>query len=268
MRLLAIQALSVRGLWLHGARTLFGCGRRCRLRSRWALENGRVLDERLRHSVAGIVRRTVVLALGIRRVIVGERGRIALLRTLTSAGLPLAAALRRRRMLLRGLSVRRRKTGCSMRLLATRQTLDIVVEDIAVTEAGGTRVRVVETSLGLAVSVVLTSKIAKMRALPLMLHLAELPERAVRAVLSLPCRWCGGVEVRGLGLTEVVRWTTEVLPLSRLLLLLLLLLRDRCTVLLLLRLDLVEMSWETVLTVRVVSLGLWLLRLVTGERRL
>ena len=154
-----------------------------------------------------------------------------------------------------------------MRLLATRQTLDIVVEDIAVTEAGGTRVRVVETSLGLAVSVILTSKIAKMRALPLMLHLAELPERAVRAVLSLPCRWCGGVEVRGLGLTEVVRWTTEVLPLSRLLLLLLLL-RDRCTVLLLLRLDLVEMSWETVLTVRVVSLGLWLLRLVTGKRRL
>ena len=64
------------------------------------MKDGRVLHEGLRHGVARVVWRTVVLVLRVRRVVVGERRRIALLGTLTGTGLALAARLRRRRVLL------------------------------------------------------------------------------------------------------------------------------------------------------------------------
>ena len=127
---------------MHGARTLFGCGRRCRLRSRWALENGRVLDELL--WVRRVVRRAVVLALRERCVVVGKRRRVALLRTLSDL-LRLAAGLRRLWQLLRRLSVGLWQTRSTVRLLrGAREALDIVVsEDVPVTKPALSGVRVV-----------------------------------------------------------------------------------------------------------------------------
>ncbi len=188
-----------------------------------------------------------------------------MLRALACARLSLAAALRRRWVLLRSLRICRRKARCSMWLLAAGKSLDVVMtQGVAVSETGGTRVGIVETPLGLAITVVLSTEITKVGTLALVLHLSELSERAVRAVLVLPCGWSGGMEVRRLGLTEVVGWSAEILSLGGLLLLLLLL-RDRSGVLLLLRLDLIKVGWETVLAIRMVHLALRLLRLVTGE---
>lgn len=87
-----------------------------RLRAGRPLEYGGVLDERLGHCVAGAVRRAVVLVLGV-GVVVGERGRVALLGALASGGLALAAGLGGGRVLLRGLGTCGGKTGGGVRLL-------------------------------------------------------------------------------------------------------------------------------------------------------
>ncbi len=118
---LAIQSLAVRTLGLHGAGALHllrgWAG--SRLRSGRPLEDGRVLDKRLRNSVSRIVRRTIVLVLRIRRVVVGKRRRVPLLGTLTSIRLSLGTRLGRRpaRVLLRALSACRRKARRGVWLL-------------------------------------------------------------------------------------------------------------------------------------------------------
>ncbi|KAI0776780.1 hypothetical protein BD413DRAFT_229168 [Trametes elegans] len=145
--LLPVQALPVRRLRLHRARALLPRRRRRRLRPGRALEYRRVLHERLRHRVARVVRRAVVLALRV-GVVVRQRRRVALLRALTRVRLTLAARLRRRRVLLRGRRVRGRQTGCTVRLLRAGQALEVVVTEHApVPEPGGARVRVVKVLL-------------------------------------------------------------------------------------------------------------------------
>lgn len=118
---LAVQTLAVWTLGLDraGALHLFGGRAGSRLRSRRTLEDGRVLDKRLRHTVSRVVRRTVVLALRIRWVVVGQRRRVSLLGTLASIWLSLGTRLSRRPggVLLRTLSVCWRKARCSVRLL-------------------------------------------------------------------------------------------------------------------------------------------------------
>ena len=92
-----------------------------------------------------------------------------------------------------------------MRLLATGQALNVIVtKNIAIAEAGGTRIRVVEVPLGLvAVSVVCTTEVAEMRTLALVLHLAELSECTIWAVLVLTGGRGRRVEVGSLCLAEI-----------------------------------------------------------------
>lgn len=121
-----------------------------------------------------------------------------------------------------------------------------MAERVAVAEACRSRIRIVEVTLRLPISVICASKVAEMRALPLVL--TELAERAIRAVLVLASGRGGSVEVGCLRLAEIRRRPSEVLTLanSRRLLLLLLLLRSRRSrvllLLLLRRLNLVEMG--------------------------
>jgi hypothetical protein len=138
--LLAIQILAVWiRLWRDGRRTLFRCGRRCRSRA-WGtrLEHGRVFDEGLRHSVTRIIRGSVILVLRV-RIVVRQRGRIALLRTLSCLRLRLCTSLGRRRMLLARLRVSRWK--CRARgwlLLCVGQTFHIIMtQNIPVPKARG-----------------------------------------------------------------------------------------------------------------------------------
>lgn len=118
---LAVQTLAVRALGLDGAGALHLLSGRAggRLRPGGTLEDGWVLDERLRHTVPRVVRRTVVLALRIRWVVVGKRRRVPLLRTLASIWLSLGTRLGRRPggVLLRALGACRRKARRGMGLL-------------------------------------------------------------------------------------------------------------------------------------------------------
>lgn len=134
--LLSVQALSVRRLRLNSAWGLLRGRRRRRLGSRRALEDGRVLDERLGDGVAGIVGRAVVLVLRV-AVVVRQRRRVALRRPLARACLALRRTLRRRRDLLGRLRVSRWEARSTVRLLlGSRQTLDLVVtaQDVPVAE--------------------------------------------------------------------------------------------------------------------------------------
>ena len=142
--LLAIQALTVWRLGLDGAWALLGSWRRCGLRSRRALENSGILHERLvRDRVTGVVRRAIVLV--VLRVVVRERGWVALLRTLAT-GLRLAVGLRALRQRLRRLGVSRRKAGSTVGLLrSTMQAFDVIVTHaVPVETALATRIRIVE----------------------------------------------------------------------------------------------------------------------------
>ena len=142
--LLAVQALSVGTLRLDGVRALFASGGRSGLGSGGTLEDGRVLDERLRDGVPGVVRRAVELVLR-EGVVVGE-GRRVLLRSL-AAGLSLSARLGRLGKLLRWLRVGGLKTRSTVTLLGgARETLDVfVTKSISVVEARRSGVRVVES---------------------------------------------------------------------------------------------------------------------------
>ena len=142
--LLTVQALAVGRLRLYRARRLLARGRGSGLRARRTLEDGWVLDEGLWHGVTGVVRRTVVLVLGV-RIVVREWRRVTLLRALAT-GLALVSRLTGLRELLRWLSTGRRQTGSAMGLLrCAREALDVfVTEHVAVTEASWSRVGVVE----------------------------------------------------------------------------------------------------------------------------
>lgn len=125
----------------HTARRLLGRRRvrRSTGTGRTGLEHRRIFDEGLR-DVARAVRRTVILVLRVRvGVVIGDRGRVVLLGTLSSGGLRLVRSLRG--MLLSSLGggwgQRSRR-----RLLRSRQTLDIVV--VASTESRWLVVLVVE----------------------------------------------------------------------------------------------------------------------------
>ena len=204
---LAVQALAIRALRLDGTGTLHLLRSRTgrRLRSRRSLEDSWVLDEGLGNTVARIVRRAVILALGVRWVVVRQRRRVTLLRALASIWLSLRTRLGRGStgMLLRVLRVCRRKTGRGVWLLRTRQRLaEIVVSKCTpVAETRRAGIRVVKVPLRLAVPIIGATKVTKMRTLSLVL--TELTERAIRAVLVLASRRSRGVEVRSFGLTEV-----------------------------------------------------------------
>ena len=101
--------VSVRALRLHlrhAARAIApGGAGACAPGPGRALEHRRrVLDERLRDGVARVVRRAVVRALLVWRVVVRERRGVTLLRALVRRRLTLTGPLRRRRVLLRRLS--------------------------------------------------------------------------------------------------------------------------------------------------------------------
>ena len=129
---------------MDGAWALLGSWRRCGLRSGRALENSRVLHERLmRDRVTGVVRRAIVLV--VLRVVVRERGWVALLRTLAT-GLRLAVGLRALRQRLRRLGVSRRKAGSTVGLLrSTMQAFDVIITHaVPVETALATRIRIIE----------------------------------------------------------------------------------------------------------------------------
>lgn len=244
--LLTVQALTVGRLRLHRARSLLGGGRRRGLGTRRALEDGWVLDEWLRHGVTRVVGGAVVLVLRVGCVVVRERWRVALLRTLAT-GLTLVRRLARLGELLRRLGVGRRKTRSTVGLLGScRKALDVFVEHVAVAEPGRCRVGIVEVPLVLSVWVVTSAEAAEMRALVLVAELTrQLTEGAVGSILALRGRDGRGccVEVWRLLLAEVGGVTSDAL------------LRRRCYVRRLARgVALVEMAGQAVLRVLLVLL--------------
>lgn len=131
---LPVPLLYVARLLRHGAR------RATRARR---LVHRRVLDERLRNTIARVVRRAIILVLGVWVVVVGHgRGRVSLRLVL--------CRLRRLLLLLRSARVGRRKPACRGRRLSlvTRQAFDIFVaaKNIASTEPS--RLIAVVESLG------------------------------------------------------------------------------------------------------------------------
>lgn len=69
--------------------------------------------------------------------------------------------------------------------------------------------------LGLSVAIVGSAEATEVGSLSLVLNLlAELSERAIRALLRLAGGWRGSVEIRRLGLAEVGRGTSDVLVLG------------------------------------------------------
>lgn len=210
------------------------------------MEDGWVLDEWLRHGVTRVVGGAVVLVLRVGCVVVRERWRVALLRTLAT-GLTLVRRLARLGELLRRLGVGRRKTRSTVGLLgSSRKALDVFVEHVAVAEPGRCRVGIVEVPLVLSVWVVTSAEAAEMRALVLVAELTrQLTEGAVGSILALRGRDGRGccVEVWRLLLAEVGGVTSDAL------------LRRRCYVRRLARgVALVEMAGQAVLRVLLVLL--------------
>lgn len=163
-------------------------------RSRRPREHRWVLDERWCDVVTRVVRGAVVLALWI-GVVVWQRRRITLL-ALWAGGrwrLLLACALRAA-VLSHGLPRRRKPSGIRRLLWRARETLGIFMsKDVTVSKCRRL-VCVVETSLNVGMTIIL-SKSRKVPALLVLTLASELSKCPIGRILRLASRRCGRVKV-------------------------------------------------------------------------